>query len=203
MQAEFSVELAADDPTLALPWHDSEGRWLYVALRAHPEQITAIAEAQGFPELREFLTMVNAPSSNLQSAKCDAWFSDELSEEEAIFGAACKFGSYVDVAFHQFAPQSSFALHEAFAQRLVELLRRAPELPAAAEIVIRRAHFESPGFQSSDAEVREGFYFTIYVIGYGDDETEARQSCGIALRLVGHAALQMSTGRGVANQAEA
>jgi hypothetical protein len=203
MQADFSVELAADDPTLAVPWHDPEGRWEYVDLRAHPEQIACIAEGQGFPELREFLTMVNAASSNLQSAKCDAWFSDEITEEEAIFGAACKFGSYVDVAFHQSGPQSSFALHEAFAQRLVELLRRAPELPAAAEVTIRRAHFESPAFQSSIAEVREGFYFTIYVIGYGDDETEARQSCGIALRLAGHAALQMSTGRGVTNHADA
>jgi hypothetical protein len=208
MQAEFSVELAADDPTLALPWSDPEGRWEYVDLRANPEQIAAIAETRQFPELREFLATVNAAASNLQSAKCDAWFSDEISEEEAVFGAACKFGSYVDVAFHQPGPQTSFVIHEAFALRLVELLRRAPELPAAAEIVIRRAHFESPGLQpnevqSSAAEVREGFYFTIYVIGYGDDEAEARQSCGIALRLVGHAALQMSTGRGVANQAEA
>ena len=193
MEAEFTVELGADDPTLALPWSDPEGRWRYFDLRAHPEEIAAIEEAQLLPELREFLVTVNAAASNLQSAKCDAWFSEELSEEEAIFGARCKFGSYVDVAFHQPAPQASFAIHEAFALRLVELLKRAPELPAAMEIVIRRAHFESP-----NTAVREGFYFTIYVIGYGDDEAEARQSCGIALRLVGHATLQMSTGRGVA-----
>jgi len=196
MQAEFSVELTADDPTLALPWSDPDGRWSYLDLRAHPEQLAQIPEANMFPELREFLVSANAASSNLQSAKCDTWFSDEITEEEAIFGAPWKFGSYVDVAFHRSAPQSSFAIHEAFAIRLVELLRRAPELPAAAEIVIRRAHFESP-----DAPVREGFYFTIYVTGYGDDESDAKQACGIALRLVGHATLQMSTGRGVANHA--
>ena len=134
--------------------------------------------------------------SNLLSAKCDAWFSREISEEEAVFGVPCKYGSYVDVAFYQPAPQSSFPIHEAFALRLVELLRRAPELPASAEIIVRRAHFESP-----NDSVREGFYFTIYVNGYGDDEPDAKQACGIALRLVGHATLQMSTGRGIANHA--
>jgi len=192
MLAEFSVELGADDPTLSLPWSDPEGRWRYFDLRSHPEQIAGIAETRDFPAMREFLMSANAPSSNLQSAKCDTWFSHEITEEEAIFGALCKFGSYVDVAFHQPAPQASFAIHEAYAQRLVELLRRAPELPASMEIIVRRAHFEAP-----DASVREGFYFTIYVIGYGDDEVSARQSCGIALRLVGHATLQMSTGRGI------
>lgn len=195
MEADFSVELTAEDPTLALPWSDPDGRFRYFDLRAHPELISEIEEARGFPELREFLVAVNSPSSNLQSAKCDTWFSRELSEEEAIFGAACKFGAYVDLAFHQPAPQASFAIHEAFALRLVELLKRAPELPAAIEAIIRRAHFES-----DSGQVRQGFYFTIYVNGYGDDEAVAKQSCGIALRLVGHAALQMSTGRGVAAQ---
>jgi len=193
MDAELSVELGADFPTLAVPWSDPEGRWQYFDLRANPELIAEIEEAHTLPELREFLVAVNSASSNLRSAKCDAWFSNELTEEEAVFGAARKFGSYVDVVFHQVAPQSSFPLHEAFGQRLVELLKRAPELPAAAEVIIRRAHFES------DGRVREGYYFTIYVNGYGDDEADARQACGIALRLVGHAALQMSTGRGVAN----
>ncbi len=195
MQADFSVELGADDPTLALPWVDPEQRWEYFDLRKYPQQIAVIEEAKTHSELREFLVAVNSQSSNLQSAKCDTWFSREITEEEAVFGASCKFGSYVDVAFHQAAPQGSFPLHEAFALRLVELLKRAPELPASAEIIIRRAHFEE-----SAGTAREGFYFTVYVLGFGDDEAEATQSWGIALRLVGHAALQMSTGRGIANQ---
>ena len=195
MQADFSVELGADDPTLALPWVDPEQRWQYFDLRKDSRQIALIEEAKTHPELREFLVAVNSASSNLQSAKCDTWFSREITEEETVFGATCKFGSWVDVAFHQAAPQGSFPLHEAFALRLVELLKRAPELPAAAEIIIRRAHFED-----GTGQVREGFYFTIYVFGFGDDEAAATQSWGIALRLVGHAALQMSTGRGIASQ---
>src|SRR3954470_5301238 len=153
MQAELTVELGPDDPTLALPWSDPEGRFRYYDLRQHPEQIKEIEEAKTFPDLRDFLVAVNAAPSNMQSAKCDAWFSEELTEEEAIFGAKCKFGSYVDIAFHQQAPQSSFPIHEAFAGRLIELLKRAPDLAAAVEVMIRRAHFES-----QDNGVREGYY---------------------------------------------
>ncbi len=192
MQAETSVELGADDPTLAFPWSDPQGHLHYYDLRERPEDIEKIEEVLTFPDLRDFLVTVNAGPSNLQSAKCDAWFSEELNEEEAIFGAKSKFCSYVDVVFHQRAPQTSFPLHEAFAGRLVDLLKRAPELPAALEIIIRRAHFEGPG-----AEVREGYYFTVYVTGYGDDEQDSRQAWGIAVRLVGAAILQMSTGRGI------
>src|SRR4051794_4800407 len=171
MQADIAVELGADDPTLALPWSDPEGRFQYYDLRQHPEQINQIEEAKTFPDLREFLIAVNATPSNMQSAKCDAWFSEELNEEEAIFDAKCKFGSYVDLAFHQRAPQASFPIHEAFAGRLVDLLKRAPDLSAAVEVMIRRAHFQSP-----ENGVREGYYFTVYVFGYGVDEQEARQS---------------------------
>lgn len=186
----MTVELGADDPTLALPWTDPEGRFEYFDLRREPAAINRIEEAIAFPGLRDFLNSVNSAPSNLQSAKCDAWFSDEITEEEQIFGAKCKFGSYVDLTFHQRAPQTSFPMHEAFANRLVELLKRVPEMQASVEIIIRRAHYED----APDA-IREGHYFTLYVFGFGDDEGEARQAWGIALRLVGHALLQMSAAR--------
>ena len=191
MEVELTVELGADDPTLAVPWIDPEGRFEYVDLRREPASIDRIEEALSFPGLRDFLNSVNSSPSNLQSAKCDAWFSEEISEEEKIFGAKCKFGSYVDLTFHQKPPQSSFPMHEAFGNRLVELLKRAPEMPASVEIIIRRAHYED-----APDTVREGCYFTLYVFGFGDDEEDARKAWGIALRLVGHAILQMSAGRG-------
>ena len=75
MQADISVELGPDDPTLALPWSDPEGRYHYYDLRQHPEQINQIEEAKTFSDLRDFLTIVNAAASNMMSAKCDAWFS--------------------------------------------------------------------------------------------------------------------------------
>jgi hypothetical protein len=191
MQADFSVELGPGDATLAVPWSDPDDRLKYFDLRQNLAAIANIEEALTFPDLREFLSSVNSAPSNMKSAKCDAWFSEEITEEEAVFGAACKFASYVDLTFHRPEPQCSFTLHQAFAGRLIELLKRAPELPASVEVMIRRAHFED-----SPSNVREGFYFTVYVFGFGDDEQGARQSWGIALRLVGHAILQMSAGRG-------
>lgn len=187
MQAELSVELGAEDPTLAVPWADPELRWQYHDLRANPSAIAAIDEAQTHPELREFLQALNAEHSALQTAKCDAWFTEEMTEEDAFFGASCKFGSYVDAFFQLAAPRQSFPMHEAFGSRLVELLKRAPELPASFEAIIRRAHFEAR------EQVTEGLYFTLYNFGYGDDEHMARQAWGIALRLTANAILQISS----------
>jgi len=187
MQADFSVELTADDPTLAVPWTDPEGRWRYYDLRVHPEAISEVEEAQAFSELREFLQMLNSGASAFSTAKCDAWFSEEMTEEETIFAAACKFGSYVDVVFRSAEIQEVFADHEEFAASLVRLLKSAPEIPAACEAIVRRAHFaEVPD------EVRAGHYLSLYVTGYGDEEVEARQAWGIALRLVANACLQVS-----------
>lgn len=187
MQAESSVELAADDPTLAVPWHDPEARWQYFDLGKSPELIGNIEEARTFPELRDFLLALNAPSSAFATAKCDAWFSEDLDEQEDVFDAQCKFGSYVDIFFRDHGAQQSFDRHETFMAAMVRLLRAAPEIPAAFEVVLRRADFEN---HSND--VRQGFYCTLYVNGYGDEEMGARQSWGIAMRLVGNACLQLS-----------
>ncbi len=187
MQAELSVELGADDPMLAVPWTDPESRWQYQDLRANPQSIGDIEEAQTHPEIREFLLALNSEHSALQTAKCDAWFTEEMTEEDAIFGATCKFGSYVDAFFHVEAPRASFPMQEAFSSRLVELLKRAPELPASFEAIIRRAHFEIAD------EVTEGLYFTFYNFGYGDDEQSARQAWGIGMRLTANAILQISS----------
>jgi hypothetical protein len=41
---------------------------------------------------------------------------------------------------------------------------------------------------------REGFYCTLYVNGYGNDQHSARQNWGVGLKLMGHAILQLSAG---------
>jgi hypothetical protein len=186
MLAELTVELGADDPTLAVPWHDPGSHRKYVDLRQTPDALGEIEETR-FPEMRELLLALNTTPSPLQTAKSDVWFSDKMSEEEAVFGASCKFASYVDAFFYVPAPRSSFPMHEALGKRLMELLRRAPELQASFETIIRAAHFED------GRDIREGFYFTMYVQGYGDDQQEARQAWGIALKLVKNAILQISS----------
>ena len=83
-------------------------------------------------------------------------------------------------------PVSSFPEHEQWAKRLTELLKKAPEIPAAAEFLIRRCYYHV-----ADG-MHEGCYITFYVFGYGEDETHARQRWAIGLKLVENAIRQMS-----------
>jgi hypothetical protein len=186
MDADWSVELGPDDPTLAVPWTSDDGRLRFYDLRAQPELLLYIEEAARYAELGEFLAALSSPNSCVQTAKCDVWFSRELSEAEGIYGAVCKFGSYVDLIFTCLEARASFEEHEQLAQRLCELLRKAPEISAAAEFIVRRCHYEG------DTGIAEGFYLTFYLFGYGDDEGDARRRWGIALRLIGNAILQVS-----------
>lgn len=186
MDADWSIELGDDDPTLAVPWTSPDGALRFYDLRRHPELLLYVDEASRFSELGEFLTAVNSRNSRLQTAKCDAWTSTEISEEEEIYGVPLKFCSYVDLFFADPASQSELPAHEKFAKQLTGLLKRAPQISAAAEFIIRRAHFEV------GANVTEGFYLTFELAAYGDDETDARKRWMIALQLVGNALLQWS-----------
>jgi hypothetical protein len=186
MDADFSVELGREDPVLDFPWIDPDGKFAYVDLKRHPEWLARIPETEVFAELAEFLRVVNSALSMVESAKCDIWTTEDLSPEEEIFGASIKFVSYVDLVFSRLEDRESFSLHELFAKKLVELLRRTPETPSVAELCVRRCYFQG------NAITAEGFYCTVYVSGYGDDEARARQNWGIGLRLAGNAILQLS-----------
>jgi hypothetical protein len=190
MQADFSVELGANDETLAVPWSSPDGRLRYYDLRRQPDLLLYVEEASRHQELGEFLAAVNSPHSRLQSAKCDAWFSTELNEEEQMYGASCKFGSYVDLFFAEDEPRLAFAANKDFAGRLSKLLGRAPEISAAAEFIIRRGHFEPEA--GRDKEPQVGYYITFYLLGYGDDEPDARRRWAIGMKLVENAILQLS-----------
>jgi len=194
MDADFSIELGREDPVLDFPWKDPAGQFTYRDLKRHPELLAGIDEVQKFPELGEFLRMMNSAQSLVETAKCDAWETMELSAEEEIYDASHKCASYVDIVFSELDrqpdvplnAQQSLPSHEQFARKLVELLRRAPETPSAAEVCVRRCYF------TEDGGVREGFYCTLYVSGYGQDSAGARQNWGVGLRLMANAVGQLS-----------
>ena len=190
MQADYSVELGADDPTLSVPWVSPQGIERYFDIRSQPDLLLYVEEGIRYPELGEFLAHVNTDRSCLQSAKCDAWFTTELSEEEQSYGADAKFGSYIDLFFTVPEERAGFAAHELLAKQLTVLLRRAPELPSAVEVLIRRAYFEEP------SGLAEGCYFTLYVFGYGEEEEETRSRWAVSLKLVENALFQLSAHRG-------
>src|SRR6266851_272671 len=181
MDADFSIELGREDPVLDFPWKDPAGKLAYVDVKRCPELMASIEEAETFPELGEFLRVMNSARSIVETAKCDAWATTELSAEEDVYDASHKCASYVDVVFSEIDMRLSFSVHEQFARNLVELLRRAPDTPSVAEVCVRRCYF------GDDGDVREGFYCTLYVSGYGNDKASARQNWGVGLKLMGNA----------------
>jgi hypothetical protein len=186
VEADFAVELGPDDETLEFPWAAAAGGLRYYDLKRQLELLLEIEEALRVPELGEFLAAINSPAGILETAKCDVWATSEMNPEEEIFGAAWKFGSYVDVLFSLESTRFSFAQHERLATRCTQLLKKVPEIPAATELIIRRCFYHV-----ADA-VRDGFYITFYLFGYGDDEEQAQQRWGIALKLVENALRQIS-----------
>lgn len=178
MQADFAVELGADDETLEMPWAAERGGPHYYDLRRHPKLLLKVAEAQSSQEMRQFLCAVNAPAGPLETAKCDLWSSTEINAEEEIFGATYKSGSYVDLLFSDATSRFSFAQHEQLAKSLTRPLQEVPEIPAAAEFLIRRCYYRD------ERGIRYGFYITFYLFGYGDDEVQSRERWGIGLKLV-------------------
>jgi hypothetical protein len=186
MDADFSIELGREGPVLDFPWTDPAGKLVYFDLKQRLELIAQVDEAKELPELGEFLRSVNSARSVVESAKCDAWATTELSAEEEIFAAPHKFASYVDLVFSKIDSRKCFPAHELFVKRLVALLHRAPETASSADVCVRRCFFGEAG------ETREGFYFTVYINGYGNDEATAQKNWTIGAKLVGSAIVQLS-----------
>lgn len=187
MQVDYAVEAGREDPALELPWKSEDGATRYYDLKNHPEQMALVPETADCPELRVFLTRINAQGFPLETVKCDSWFTRDLTPEEDIFGAEGKFVSYVDMVFAGKEPRLSFEKHEEVAQRLCKLLKSAPEMPASVEVVIRRCYFHVAG---NPGESDTGFAMTMYTAGFGDDRPQALKRWSIALTLLQHALVQ-------------
>lgn len=186
MQVDYAVELGRDDETLDFPWATPGGGPRYYDLKRDHDAIEYIAEAARAVELREFLISVNSKSSLLESAKCDTWSTTEINPEEKIFDLPWKFGSYVDLLFSEQEARFSFEQHERLLKELTGLLKRAPEISDSAEFLLRRC------FLHENDDIREGYYVTFYLFGFGQDEAEARRQWGIGLKLVTSAIGQLS-----------
>jgi hypothetical protein len=200
MHADWSVELGREDAALEFPWPSpDEDAPRYYDLKRHPELMLNVTEAYHPVEMGEFLASVNSTSSIFESAKCDVWFSEELNEEEEIFGAACKAAAYVDLIYTDNSVRFDQEAHEQLAQRMCKLLALVPEISASVEFALRRCYFHHDNDVTKDSDA--GFYLTVYVSGYGDDAPEAWQRWGIALKLVENALLQVSAQARAANPA--
>jgi hypothetical protein len=184
MLAEWTVELASDDPIIEIPWASEDGRVRFLDLKRQPELLLEIPEACTYEELASLLDWANSSDSQIETAKCDVWSTSEMDAEDEVFGEAVKFSSYVDLLFASPA-RSSFPECEQFVQTLARMLRQAPDLSSAAQFIVRRCVDHREGGKVSDC-----YYVTFYLHGYGADVQEARQRWAIGLILVQNAMKQ-------------
>jgi hypothetical protein len=185
MEADWSVELAATDPVITVPWAapgDEEPKCRFVDLRLYPHLIVDIVEAQGSVALRSALLLFNGVTSRLWTAKCDAWSSSpehgddpfdpyEMDAEpgETAFGA----GSYIDLIPRDLEICQWFDGQERWLRAVTERLRGIPASAARVELVLRRALvYGVPGYG-----------VTWFVEGCGASAERAEQAWGGAFDL--------------------
>ena len=185
MEADWTVSLAAGDPVITVPWAasgDDIRQCRFVDLRVGAHLIDEIEEARSKPPLRSALLLLNAATSPLWTAKCDAWTSsvDEGAEPfdayemgaesgEIAFGA----GSYVDLLARDVSFLASFERQEQWIRAVTEVLRSIPARAARVELVLRRTEVEGAA----------GFAVTWFVEGCGSTAERAEQRWASALDL--------------------
>jgi hypothetical protein len=203
MEADWSVELALEDPVVVVPWRsdpqDHEGSQLrFVDLRQNPSGIDTIAEAQEEPALRNALLALNGSNSIWSTAKCGLWEShpqssqrseqgfdpagidpDEMdaTPEEALFSAGCYLDlipADTDISALNAPLGARFAVMEARIRSLAQRLRPLQLRCVRADFILR--HAEIFGHSS--------FAVTWFVTACSAELAAARQRRAEALRLM-------------------
>jgi hypothetical protein len=172
MDTDWSVELGADDPALEFPWTSPDGTHGFVDLSERKEALATLPEMAQYPELGEFLLVLNGKLSPWLTAKCDVWIDDDLGPAEEIYAAKLKVCSYVDLVRRNESERFSFEYHEKFVKFAAANL---PDVGGdhliACEFIVRRCWYHRDS--STNDETEPGFYITLYIFGYGDDEAQA------------------------------
>ena len=184
MLAEWSVECAAEDPVLVVPWSDPDSSAHFVDLRENPYDLDHLPEAEQNPPLMQALRSLNAARSPVFTAKCDAWPLDAeeletvcLNLDLSVSDTPAGFGSYIDLLWRDRPIFISFHQQE---QLLSRLARRAASLDhpqATLEYVLRPALVDLVGPQ-------EGFAVSLYVRAVGSDPHTAWELWASALDAV-------------------
>jgi hypothetical protein len=180
MEADWSVELAADDPVIIVPWvasSDDARRCEFVDLRLGAHLIDEIEEATPAPELRAALLLLNSARSPLWTVKCDTWESDTPMDpyemDAAPADAILSAGSYIDLLARDSGLQASFDLQERWIRAVADTLRAVPARAARVELVLRRAQVNHVS----------GYGVSWFVEGCGATTQRARRAWSEALGL--------------------
>jgi len=172
MDADWSVELGADDPALEFPWSSPDESQRFVDLK-DTVAINEIPEALQYPELQKCLLELNSRFSPWLTVKCDVWLDHELGEAEQIYDANLKVCSYVDLIRRDDSARYSFDHHEWWVKSVTGRLHNLVNQPNHCELIVRRCWYHTNTTEAD--ELTPGFYITAYVSGYGNNEEQARE----------------------------
>ncbi len=211
MEADWSVEIGADLPSITVPW-SAEGL-AFIDLRqaaasessrsssaqssmpvlppALSESLAAtLPEAQQCPALGRALAHLNSAHSQVYTSKCDVWTltADDLDPlEMESTSASCLAGlaCYIDLVRSGEAAFEPFAQQEAWLRRTTRTLRATPAAHARADLVLRSA-----SIATTNAAPRDAFAITLYITGCGNNPATAQANWQQALA---HAASAIAT----------
>lgn len=183
MEADWSVEIGADLPVIAVPWDG------FVDLRRNPAaDVDYIGEAVAHPALARALETLNAMTSPAFTSKCDCWvapadeidpFEFDATRDEAQQGIAC----YIDIIARNPDLVASFIAHETWVRTAALALRMVALQRARADFVVRRALVNQ----------RDGFAITLYAAACGESEAAAYITLESALNHAITATIQAAT----------
>jgi hypothetical protein len=162
MEADWEAQVGPELPVIQPSW---EG---FVDLRRDPVAIRDIPDAARYPAMARALTILNGDESSFFTAKSDVWSVPEVDIDPYEFAAdrgdtRAGIASYIDVVEFEAANFASYSWHEHRARNLIADLRDTPVRNGRVDVVIRAAL----------AGEREGYGFTLYTAGCGDDEAAA------------------------------
>lgn len=171
MEADWSVEVGADLPTIDVPW---EG---FIDLRHDPSLVSNLDEAASSATLAQVLVMLNERGSPVFTSKCDLWLlaEDEIDPlefdaagEGAMVGVAC----YVDIVARRESLIMSFPAHETWVRRATEEMRRIKMRRSRVDLVVRPATVDES----------DGYALTLYVASCGATGNDAYGIFQMALK---------------------
>lgn len=194
MLVEWSVEAAAEDPVLVVPWSDPSdpsGNRRFIDLRENPYDLDHLPEAELYPPLMHALRALNATRSPVFTAKCDAWLlsaeehADELAQlrldldifDGGVSDTANGFASYIDILWRERSIFASFHQHEQLLHRLTRHAETLDHPYAMLDCIVRPALIDLTGPQ-------EGFALSLYVKALGPDPGAAEESWATALHAI-------------------
>lgn len=152
---------------------DGHQNYGYEELKGNTEAVSHIPEVEGWPELEQFLMIINAANSPLESAGCEKhYFPAEVEGKPAV-----NLGSYVDVIFSDAPLNDTAENHLLLASLLAQTVKDCDKWWGCVELSLHRFR------RVPRAELPWGLI--IRVNNHGRTEEEARKYWGETLRRLG------------------